>query len=123
MNDATLYERLGGYDGIAAVADDVMPRVMSDPQIGRYYKHRGEDGLRREKQLLIDFLCSVTGGPMVYTGRDMKTTHVGMRISGSDWTAFMVHLHATLDEFKVPDRERNEVISFMDSTKGEIVEC
>ncbi len=123
MNDATLYERLGRYDGIAAVADDVMPRVMSDPQLGRFYKHRGEDGLRREKQLLIDFLCSVTGGPMVYTGRGMKITHVAMRINESDWAAFLVHLHATLDEFKVPDRERNEVISFMESIKGEIVEC
>ncbi len=62
------------------------------------------------------------GGPVVYTGRDMKTTHVGMRITESDWSAFMVHMHATLGAFEVPDQERNEVIAFVESTKREIVE-
>ena len=47
----TLYARLGGYDGIAAVADDLLPRLVSDPQLERFWKHRGEDGVRREKQL------------------------------------------------------------------------
>ena len=122
MNEATLYERLGGYDAIAAVTSDLLPRLTGDAQLGRFWAHRGEDGLRREKQLLIDFLCSVTGGPMVYTGRDMKTTHVGMRISEGDWSAFMGHMRATLKAFEVPDQERNEVISFVESTKGEIVE-
>ena len=123
MSEATLYERLGGYDGIASVANDLMPRVMSDPRLGRFYRHRGEDGLQREKQLLTDFLCSATGGAMVYTGRDMKTTHVGMQISKDDWSALMRHLHTTLDKFEVPDRERTEVVAFIESTKGEMVEC
>ncbi len=122
MNEATLYERLGGYDAIAAVVGDLLPRLMGDAQLGRYWAHRGEDGLRREKQLLIDFLCSVTGGPMVYTGRDMMTTHVGMRISESDWSAFMGHVQATLAAFEDADQERNEVVSFVESTKAEIVE-
>lgn len=123
MNDATLYQRLGGYDGIAPVADNLIPRMKSDPRLGRFYQHRGEDGMRREKQLLIDFLSWVTGGPMVYTGRDMKTSHAGMRISESDWSSLLAHLCATFDEFKVSDRERNEVIAFIESTKSEIVEC
>lgn len=123
MNEATLYQRLGGYDGIAAVADNLMPRLTADAKLGRFWAHRGDDGLRREKQLLIDFLCSVMGGPMVYTGRDMKTTHAGMRINESDWSAFMDHLQATLDEFKIPDREGSEVISLAGSTKGDIAEC
>ncbi|SRR6266542_2648241 len=64
---ATLYARLGGYDAVAAVADDLLPRVMSDPQLGRFWTHRGADGIRREKQLLIDFLCASAGGPLYYT--------------------------------------------------------
>src|SRR5215475_8904122 len=57
MNDAkTLYERLGGYDAICAVANDLLPRLQSDPQLGRFWAHRGADGVAREKQLLIDFL-------------------------------------------------------------------
>jgi hemoglobin len=77
MSDATktLYERLGGYDAIAAVANDLLPRLRSDPQLGRFWAHRGEDGIMREKQLLIDFLCTSAGGPMYYRGRDMTLVH------------------------------------------------
>ncbi len=85
MSEKTLYERLGGYDAIVAVVNDLLPRLTADSQLGRFWQHRGEDGLEREKQLLIDFLCSSAGGPLYYTGRDMKTSHKGMRISESDW--------------------------------------
>ena len=122
MSDKTLYERLGGYDAICAVAGDLLPRLQADPQLGRFWQHRGEDGLRREKQLLIDFLCSSAGGPLYYTGRDMKTSHKGMKISESDWSAFLGHVTATLEAFKVPQAERDQVIAFVQSTKSDIVE-
>ncbi len=120
--EATLYARLGGYDAIAAVADDLLPRLMADAQLGRFWQHRGEDGVRREKQLLIDFLCASAGGPLYYTGRDMATAHRGMRISESDWTILLTHVKATLDKFAVPARERGEVLAFVESTKRDIVE-
>lgn len=124
MSEATtLYTRLGGYDAIAAVADNLMPRLMSDPQLGRFWAHRGEDGLRREKQLLIDFLCSSAGGPLLYTGRDMKISHTGMRITENDWSRFLAHVNATLDHFAVPLRERGEVLAFVESTKADMVEA
>lgn len=124
MSDSndSLYSRLGGYDAIAAVADAMVGRLVPDSQLGRFWAHRGEDGLLREKQLLIDFLCSVTGGPMLYTGRDLVTTHRGMRISESDWTIFMGHLRDTLAEFSVPETEAGEVVGFFESTKPEVVE-
>jgi len=123
MSDKTLYERLGGYDAICAVANNLLPRLQADPQLARFWQHRGEDGLRREKQLLIDFLCSSAGGPLYYTGRDMKTSHKGMKISESDWSAFLGHVAATLEAFKVPQAERDEVIAFVQSTKPDIVEA
>ncbi len=123
MSKTTLYERLGGYDAISAVANDLLPRLQADPQLGRFWQHRGEDGVSREKQLLIDFLSSSAGGPMYYTGRDMKTSHKGMRISESDWSAFLGHLNATLDAFKVPKAERDQVVAFIQSTKSDIVEA
>jgi hemoglobin len=123
MSVKTLYERLGGYDAIAAVAGDLLPRLQRDPLLARFWNHRGDDGLAREKQLLIDFLCARSGGPMYYTGRDMRTSHQGMRISEPDWTAFIGHLHATLDAFQVPERERSEVVAFIQSTRREIVEA
>ena len=121
--DRSLYQRLGGYDAIAAVVSDLLPRLTGDPLLGRFWAHRGEDGLLREKQLLIDFLCHAAGGPLYYTGRAMKPTHTGMRISAADWQAFMGHVQATLDQFKLPPRERGEVLAFVESTRGDIVEA
>ena len=123
MSKATLYERLGGYDAISALANDLLPRMQEDKQLARFYRHRGEDGLRRSKQLLIDFLCSSAGGPLYYTGRDMKITHKGMNISESDWSAFLGHLNAALDTFQVPSAERDELVALMQSTKLDIVEA
>jgi len=123
MSKKILYERLGGYDAISAVANHLLPRLQADSQLARFWQHRGEDGLKREKQLLIDFLCSSAGGPLYYTGRDMKTSHKGMKISESDWSAFLGHLNATLESFHVPQAERDEVVAFVQSTKPDIVEA
>ena len=120
--ESSLYSRLGGYDAVVAVADALLSALMADPQLGRFWANRGEDGVRREKQLLIDFLCASAGGPMYYTGRDMRLTHKGMKINENDWSVFINHVKATLAKFKVPERERTEVLSFVDSTKSDIVE-
>ncbi len=122
MNAKTLYERLGGYDAIAAVADALMVRIKDDDKLRRFYDHRGADGIAREQQLLIDFLCASTGGPMVYTGRDLKLLHVGMRLDEEDWKRAMVHLSVTLDALEVPEQEKGEVMSFHENLKSDIVE-
>ncbi len=121
-SNATLYNRLGVYDAISAVADDLLPRLQGDAQLGRFWQNRGDDGIAREKQLLVDFLCASAGGPLLYTGRDMLTSHKGMQISESDWSRLIGHLTATLQKFDVPERERGEVLAFIESTKAEIVE-
>ena len=118
----TLYERLGGYDAITAVANDLLPRLQADPQLARFWAHRGADGVNREKQLLVDFLCASAGGPVYYRGRDMVLTHRGMRISESDWNVFLVHAAATLVKFRVPEAEQRDVVAFVQSLKKEIVE-
>jgi hemoglobin len=123
MSKKSLYERLGGYDALTAVTNDLLPRLQGDPQLGRFWKNRSDDGIAREKQLLIDYLCASTGGPMYYTGRDMKTSHKGMKISESDWTAFLGHASATLDAFRVPSEEREEVVGFVLSLKSDIVDA
>ena len=118
----TLYERLGGYDAVVALANDLLPRLNNDPQLGRFWAHRAEDSIQREKQLLIDFLCASAGGPMYYRGRDMTLAHRGMRISESDWNVLLGHAAATLAKFKVPDAEQGEVVKFVQGLKKEIVE-
>jgi len=122
MSTKTLYERLGGYDAISAVANDLLPRLRTDPQLGRFWANRAEDSIEREKQLLIDFLCASAGGPMYYRGRDMTLAHRGMGINESDWNVFLGHAAATLAKFKVPEAEQGEVVKFVQGLKTEIVE-
>lgn len=123
MSEKSLYARLGGYDAIAAVCENLLPRLSSDPGLGRFWANRSEDGVRREKQLLIDFLCDRAGGPLFYTGREMLLSHKGMKISAADWSTFIGHLEDTLDHFGVPEQERGDVLAFIDSTRADIVEA
>lgn len=88
MNGKTLNEGLGGYDEITGFVNNLLPRLQSDDQLERFWQNRGDDGIEREKHLLIDYLCSNSGGPVYYTGRDMKLSHKGMNISESDWEIF-----------------------------------
>jgi hemoglobin len=122
MNEETLYNRLGGYDGITVFVEDLLPRLQSDSQLGRFWENRGEDGIKREKQLLIDYLSSNAGGPVYYTGRDMKLTHAGMKISESDWSVFLGHAGDTMVALSVPQQECDDVVTFVLSLKDDIVE-
>ncbi len=122
MTEETLYERLGGYDGITGFVNDLLPRLQSDSQIGRFWQNRGNDGINREKQLLIDYLCSSAGGPVYYTGRDMKLSHVGMKINESDWSVFLGHAVNTMAALSVPQQERDDITAFVLSLKDDIVE-
>ena len=118
----TLYQRLGGYDAIATVSKDLVTRLQNDPQLRRFWAHRGADGVERELQLLIDYLCLCAGGPVYYRGRDMELTHRGMRISESDWNVFLGHTAATLNKFEVPEAEQRDLVAFVQSLKKDIVE-
>ena len=122
MAQESLYERLGGYDGLTAFANDLLPRLVADSQLGRFWQNRGDDGIAREKQLLVDFLCASAGGPMYYTGRDMKTTHQGMKISEDDWSVFLQHAGKTMETLQIPKQECDDVVAFVLSLKDDIVE-
>lgn len=122
MSQKSLYERLGGYDGITGFVNDLLPRLEADSQLGRFWQHRGDDGVAREKQLLIDYLCMKTGGPVYYTGRDMKLSHKGMKISEDDWSRFMQHAGDTMTALNVPEGECDEIATFVSGLKNDIVE-
>jgi hemoglobin len=117
----TLYKRLGGYDALAAVTDDFIGRLAGDPKLSRFFVTHNEEGLKRIRQHVVDFLCVSTGGPCVYTGQDMKTAHTGLKITEDDWNTSMQHLVETLDKFKVPEKEKGEVLAAIAGLKGDIV--
>ena len=118
----SLYERLGGYDAIAALTDDFIGRLASDKMLARFFEGHSDDSLKRIRQHIIDQLCMAAGGPCSYTGRDMKTSHKGLGISEAEWNTAAGHLVATLDKFKVPEKEKNEVVGAVSSFKKDIVE-
>lgn len=118
----SLYQRLGGYDALAAVTDEFIGRLASDKDIGRFFVGASDDSKKRIRQLVVDQLCAATGGPCIYIGRDMKTVHKGLKITDKDWDASVKHLAATLDKFKVPKKEKDETLAAIASLKKDIVE-
>jgi hemoglobin len=117
----SLYKRLGGYDAIAAVVDNFVPRLAKDPVLGKYFIH-SQDTLMHIRQLAVDQICAATGGPCIYIGRDMKTAHKGLGISAADWDTAVRHLVATLDQFKVPAAEKDELLKIVGTLRADIVE-
>ncbi len=120
--ETSLYRRLGGYDVIAAAIDGMLTRQRSDPQLARFGTGRSEDSRQRGRQLLVDQLCALTGGPCVYTGRDMKSSHHGLGITETDWKRVMQFMRDSMSDLKIAPREQDEVIALWTQYKGEIVE-
>jgi hemoglobin len=121
---ASLYTRLGGYDAIAAVIDDLLTRIRSDALLARFWTSpRSDDTLNRERQLAVDFVVASAGGPAFYLGRDMTIAHKGMGITKADYAAFQHCLSSTLDAFEVPEPEHGEVVAFTSSLEAQIVEA
>jgi len=121
QSQPTLYQRLGGYDAIAAVTDDFITHLATDPPLGRFFTGLSTDSKIKVRQHVVDFLCVATGGPCKYTGRDMRTAHTGLNISEADWNTSVKCLMGTLDKFKVPEKEKAEVLNAVGGLKAEIV--
>jgi hemoglobin len=119
MNDKPLYERLGGKPAITAVVEDFVGRVAADDRINGKFANTD---IPRLKMLLIEQICQASGGPCSYTGRSMKATHAGMGVSKADFDALVGDLVATLNKFKVPEREKNELLGALTPMKKDIVE-
>jgi len=115
---ATLYTRLGGRDAIAAVTDEFLARVGADARI----KHRFfNTDLAKLKTLLVEFVCMATGGPVKYTGQGMETSHAGMELVDEEFTALVEDLAGALDKFKVPAREKGELLGALGPLQPQIV--
>ena len=120
--EKSLYERLGGYDALAAVTDDFAGRLIKDKTLGKYFVGLSDDSVKNLRQHVVDFLCQATGGPCLYTGRDMKVSHTGLEITKDEWNTSVKLLIETLDKFKVPEKEKKEVLAAVGSLEKDIVE-
>lgn len=115
----SLYDRLGGKPAITAVVDDFVARVAADNRINGKFANAN---IPRLKTMLVDQICQASGGPCAYTGRDMKATHAGMGINGGEFDALVGDLVATLNKFKVGEREKNDLLGALGPMKKDIVQ-
>lgn len=115
----TLYERLGGQPAIEAVVKDFAARVLKDTRINRKFARSDPD---RVVAMLIEQVCGATGGPCRYSGRSMKETHTSMGVTEGEFDALVEDLVATLDQFKVPAQEKQELLTVLGTMKSDVVE-
>ena len=118
----SLYERLGGYEAISAVVNDFAEKLFKDPQVGAFFKGMGTDTRKSFIQKNINLVCNVTGGPCKVLSRPAKTVHAGLGITESDFNVVVNHLVETLDKFKVPAKEKGELLEIIGTLKPDIVE-
>ncbi|MEX2471121.1 MAG: group 1 truncated hemoglobin [Gemmatimonadota bacterium] len=123
METSTLYERLGGPDGIDGLVDDIVAAHMENPLISARFRPYAEDPdrLSQLKGHLRDFLATGSGGPGRYAGRSMPDAHRGMNISVAEYMAAVDDIMAVLDRNGVGESARKDVLAITYQLKGEIV--
>jgi hemoglobin len=124
VKQPSLYERLGGTYSIATVVDDFIERLLvnatlnANPAIKEARDRVPKAGLKFQVTALV---CEVSGGPCKYTGRTMKESHRHLNITQAQWDAMVADFKATLNKFNVPQREQQELIAIVGSTRNDIV--
>ncbi len=122
--ETSLYARLGGKAAIEAVVDDFVARVAVDPRVlaNEWVKKRLEViHIPSLKVHLVNQLCEAAAGPCKYTGRDMKMAHAGLEITSRDFDIAVEDLVASLDKFKVGEREKKEILELLGTMKKDVV--
>lgn len=117
----SLYQRLGGYDGIAAYIALVFPRVAQHPELMHMFRGHGKDSQQRQFQLVVELVCQKTGGPCAYIGRPMPPVHDGLGISAANWTTFMKIIADGMDEKRYPAEVRAEFLQVWQGFRDGVV--
>ena len=117
----SLYKRLGGREGIAVVVDDFVANMVADNRVSARFRGLKPEQVFKFKSNFADEICDVTGGPCSYLGRDMKTTHTGMKITEAEWGATVENLGKALDKNKVDAAAKQELLGVLGPMKKDIV--
>jgi hemoglobin len=120
-----LWDRLGGQNVIESIVHEFVRTAAADPKVnlfrdGRY--RSDPDAMARLERLLVEMLSTATGGPLKYTGRSMKASHAGMRISDEEFTTMVAILAKTLQKYQVSQADADELLTLITATKNDIVE-
>lgn len=120
--EKSLYERLGGYEGVSAVVDEFADRLFHDKRISQFFIGMGDDTRASFKQKNKNLVCNVTGGPCKIISRSANDAHDGLGITAADFDVVAGHLKDVLNEFKVPEREQGELFEIILGLRPAIVD-
>lgn len=120
---ATLFERLGGKEGISRIVTDAIDEHMKNPAIrARFLPYKEQpERLNAIRQHSIDFFSAGSGGPVTYTGRDMVTAHTGMNISPGEYMHTVDDILVVLERHDIDEATKKDVLSILWSLKGMII--
>lgn len=118
----SLYRRLGGYDGIAAIIETLFGLMREDQRFARFGTGRSTESKKRAQQLTVEQICALSGGPCYYIGRDMKTSHAGLEITDAEWDANVELTKQALRKNKIAGSEEQEFLALFERYRRDIVE-
>lgn len=116
-SDDTLYQSLGGIDGITRITDNFLYHIGEDDRVIEFFAATDID---RFHSKIIEHLCEISGGPCVYTGDPMSETHQGMAIGEVHFNAIVEDLIKAMDDENIPTRAQNQLLQRLAALHGEI---
>ena len=119
----SLFERLGGKDGLTKIVDSLVANINGDSKLSKRFAKVKGDRLEKFKATLVEQLCEATGGDCQYAGKSMKDAHKGMKIKDDEWNAFLIDFKKALDEHEVADEEQQDLMSLLAPMHDDIVEA
>jgi hemoglobin len=117
----SLYERLGGKEGVLAVVDSFTKNLVADPRVNKLFI-KSKDHLEHFKEVLADMLCEASGGGCHYAGKSMRDAHKGMAITEAQFDAVVEDLKLALDEKGVGETDKSELFIAIAPMREDIVE-
>lgn len=126
--ERTLYQRLGGEPAISAIVDEWIDRAVKDPNVNFIRSGQAHqwpatpDNMARMKAYFSQYVGMLTGGPQIYAGRDILTTHTGMRISEGEWISFVGDGKKTLESMAIGDPEKTELLKLVAGSHDAVVD-
>lgn len=123
--ELSLYDRLGGADGISAIVDDIVDSHLNNPIVSDYFSPLLENPEQMEmaKSHLREFLGAGTGGSEQYTGGDIPSVHSSMKISDREFLAVVDDILAVLTKHNIDEQSKKDMLYILYSFKGQIIEA
>lgn len=116
-DETTLYDKLGGHDGVTEIISDMIDYALEDPRIADIF---GNSNIPRLEGLLVEHICSLTDGGCVYTGQDMDKAHAGLGIDNRHFNALVEDLRKAMDDNDIPFRTQNKLLALLAPMHGDI---